>query len=529
MFRQNKKRLSSRRNFDLSADMDSSGVKLENGVHQYVLSGSDAEKEQKLYDSINSTKLYFYEQPPQGEITLEEFETWAIDRIKILQEIQASISRNRSLKDTAAVIKPLLQKLLPSATGGSHSAAEAFAEKKKDYYSHYILRLCFARTKELRESFVRAETLLFKIRFNLLTSTDQAKFVQSLDLPMLQFISDDEKNELAAKLYQAASPVLQFQLNLTDEQQRKAYFARERYIKLPFENVIELIGNRQVFLKDGYAYLPQFQQLNLIASEFANNLNASLMKVFQSLPRMNEDDRLLPILAHLSAGYTMTDFDQADGQYGNNADNEINAESVWSPEISKHYPLSVRHLMEGLKQNHHLRYYGRQQLSLFLKGIGLSADESLKFFTKAFTDGGHMTVEKFNKEYKYNFRHNYGLEGNRINYRPWDCRTILSKPRPGRGDFHGCPFRDFSSEKLTSELQKMGLTPAQITSVLDSCQKGEYTTANTKVFEFTHDSNGTDVEINDQTLIAHPNLYFERSRQLEQKRKEIEDKIKGSS
>ncbi|CAB4256420.1 similar to Saccharomyces cerevisiae YKL045W PRI2 Subunit of DNA primase, which is required for DNA synthesis and double-strand break repair [Maudiozyma barnettii] len=528
MFRQNKRRLAARRNNDLSFEDSNTSIKLENGITGFTSNGSLSLDEQKLYSNISKTKLNFYELPPQGEITLEEFETWAIDRLKILQEIQSSISRNKSVKEIATIIKPQLQKLLPSTLASFSNANDSFLEKKKDYYSHYILRLCFCRTKELRESFIRSETLLFKIRFNMLTAVDQTKFVQSLNLPLLQFISDEEKNQLSQQLYQTASPLLQFQLNLTDEQQRKAYFARERYIKLPFENVIELVGNRQVFINNGYAYLPQFQQLNLLASEFSNNISNSLIKTFQYMPRLNEDDRLLPILTHLSSGYTVTDFDQNNGQYGENSDNEINAESVWSPEIMKHYPLSVKHLMEGLKLNHHLRYNGRQQLSLFLKGIGLTADESLKFFAKAFTDGGHMTTEKFNKEYRYNFRHNYGLEGNRINYKPWDCRTILSKPRPGRGDYHGCPFRDFSSEKMTSELQKMNLTPAQIGSVLDSCNKGEYTTANTKVFEFTHDFNGNDPEINDQTLIAHPNLYFERSRQLEKKKIEIEEKIKGT-
>lgn len=525
MFRQNKRRLAARRNNDLSFDDSNTSIKLENGSSASVgTNGPLSSDEQKLYQNINKTKLSFYDLPPQGEITLEEFEKWAIDRLKILQEIQSCISRNKPVKEIAIIIKPQLQKLLPTTT----STPDAFLERKKDYYSHYILRLCFCRTKELRESFVRSETLLFKIRFNMLTTADQTKFVQSLNLPLLQFISDEEKTQLAAQLYQTASPLLQFQLNLNDEQQRKAYFARERYIKLPFENVIELVGNRQVFIKDGFAYLPQFQQLNLLASEFSNNISESLIKTFQYLPRLNEDDRLLPILTHLSSGYTVTDFDQTDGQFGDNSDNEINAESVWSPEIMKHYPLSVKYLLEGLKRNHHLRYNGRQQLSLFLKGIGLSADESLKFFAKAFTDGGNMTMDKFNKEYRYNFRHNYGLEGNRINYRPWDCRTILSKPRPGRGDYHGCPFRDWSHEKLTSELQKMNMTPSQISSVLDSCTKGEYTVANTKVFEFTHDFNGSDPDIDDQTLIAHPNLYFERSRQLEKKKLEVEAKIKGT-
>lgn len=68
----------------------------------------------------------------------------------------------------------------------------------------------------------------------------------------------------------------------------------------------------------------------------------------------------------------------------------------------------------------------------------------------------------------------------------------------------------------------MKLTQAQIISVLDSCQKGEYTIACTKVFEMTHNSASADLEIGEQTHIAHPNLYFERSRQLQKKQQKLE-------
>ena len=61
----------------------------------------------------------------------------------------------------------------------------------------------------------------------------------------------------------------------------------------------------------------------------------------------------------------------------------------------------------------------------------------------------------------------------------------------------------------------MNLTSTQINSVLESCQKNEYTIACTKVFESTHGQAG--MEVDDQTHITHPNLYFERSRQWQKK------------
>lgn len=510
MFRQNKKRIASRRNFHESATESS-----RNGSNSDIILSSlgDIDEQIKLYDQIYSHKLTFYDKPPQGEITLEQFEVWAIDRLKILLKIESYTSTsNAFLNDIENMIKPELQKQLPLNVAN-------MMDRKKDYHSHFILRLCFCRSKELREQFIKAETFLFKVRYNMLSPADQLRFVLSLNLTLLQFITDEEKQSLRQELYQTFSPSLQFQLNLSDEQQRQNYFQQERFIKLPFEKAIEMVGNYQVFLKDGYAYLPQFLQLNLIASEFSKKLNDELLKAFQNLPRLNEDDRLLPILNHLASGYTISDFEKNANQFGNAEDGDINAISVWSEEISKHYPLCIKNLFRGLKENHHLRYHGRQQLSLFLKGIGLSADEAIKFWTKAFTSGGQITLDKFNKEYLYNFRHNYGLEGNRINYKPWSYKTILSKPRPGRGDYHGCPLRDWSPEKITSELLKMNLTRNEIASVLDSCEQGSYLIANTKIFNYTH--NIPEDDITSQEVIDHPNLYFDRSRQLEKKEQRL--------
>lgn len=51
---------------------------------------------------------------------------------------------------------------------------------------------------------------------------------------------------------------------------------------------------------------------------------------------------------------------------------------------------------------------------MFLKGAGLSYDDSLFFWKKEFTK--KISNDKFEKEYAYNIRHNYGKEGNRKNY-----------------------------------------------------------------------------------------------------------------
>lgn len=478
MFRNTKRRTAGRKNFE--APVFSHGT-----LDSY------------LNNVYHGSKLTFYTLPPAGEITLDEFETWAIDRIKILNEIESCSVRNKGYKEIESIVQPMIQSTLPlNAT----NPEKLNKERQKDYYSHFILRLCFSRSKELREKFLKNETILFKIRYNALTSSEQQQFVKSLDMPW-EFTTEEEKSALSQKLYASISSSLIYLLNLTDEQQRRAYFAQEEFIKIPFEYVADLLPSRSVFLSKGTAYLPKFQQLQLLLNEYNQKLSTALISTSHAFPSLDEDDRILPILTHLSSGALLNLNDNEYGLSENASD--INAVSVASKEIVSQFPLCGQHLMATLQTNHHLKYNGRQQFTLFLKGVGLSLEDALTFWANEFTKS--MGLDKFNKEYKYNIRHAYGMEGGRINYKPWDCRTILSKPRPSKSDSHGCPYRDFSADALATSLKGMGLDDRDVQQVLDMSGKGEYTNACTKVLE-TKIGGGLNEHV------VHPNLYFDRMR-----------------
>lgn len=107
MFRQSKRRVANRRNF---------GDQVSRTPGKFILNGITSEEEKQLYQSLYESKLSFYEVPPKGEITLEQFELWAIDRLKVLLEIESCVQRNKTAKEIEIIVKPLLQKLLPFTT-----------------------------------------------------------------------------------------------------------------------------------------------------------------------------------------------------------------------------------------------------------------------------------------------------------------------------------------------------------------------------------------------------------------------------
>lgn len=501
MFRQNKRRTAGRKNFEQSA----------------IFQGSE-----QLY----SSRLSFYDVPPTDEVTLEEFEIWAIDRLKILIEIESCVLRSKSLKDTEQIVKPLLLKFLPLSPNGS---PQQLQERKKDHYSHYILRLVFCRTEDLRKKFIKNETILFKIRYNLLQPKEQKDFIHvNNDKLPWQYINQEEKLELLPDLIAATLSIIRNTLimesgdpssfSITKDQLNIHISKNEGFIKLPFEKVPQLVGSRLILIRSGFAYIPSTLQLNLLSIEFQDLLNIQLVKTFQSLPRLEEDDRLLPLLNNLSKNFSAIEYEPGFGG-GDEATSDINALSITTPEVLKHYPMCATHLQSGLVSTGHLKYQGRQQLGLFLKGIGLSVDEALKFWSYQFTKGSSgITMEKFNKEYKYNIRHNYGLEGARINYKPSDCSRILSKPKPSKGEFHGCPYRDLPLDSLVNNLQELGITDQlEINTIIDDVGKNDYTVACTRVFEATHKAEleKSKSKSSGGMHINHPNLYFDRSRQLE--------------
>jgi len=498
MFRQVKRKTAGRRNF-------------EGGIYR-------SETNTKVYGH----RLSFYDSPPTSEITLEEFETWAIERLKVLIEIESCVARQKPLKDIETVLKPMLLKYLPL----TNNPDRVMEERRKDHYSHFILRLVFCRTEELRKKFIKNETILFKIRYGLLQPHEQQDFIKSYSdkLPW-NYISQEEKLQLFDDLYSATGIIIKNHLimesgitdfTITNDHLKQQIRAKENFIKLPFEKVPNLISNRSVLIRDGYAYIPTTLQLNLLAVEFQENLTRDLIRTFQTLPRLDEDDRLLPLINNLSHNFSNIQYDSADFGSDPSLVSDINAQSITQSSINKHYPLCASHLQRNLHVNSHLRYQGRQQLGLFLKGIGLSVDEALKFWAHEFTKNGSISMEKFNKDYKYNIRHQYGLEGARINYKPWDCATIFSKPRPGKGEAHGCPYRDMDAETLVENLQQMGITDQHdINGVIDNVSKRDYTVACTRVFELTHKTQLAGSKNEEGMHINHPNLYFDRSRQLE--------------
>lgn len=86
-----------------------------------------------------------YDRPPLDDITLDEFERYAIDRLRILSEIEAALVRNRTYDELKMIVKAQGDKYMP-LHANTASGYRLHEERRKDHIGHFVLRLAFCRS-----------------------------------------------------------------------------------------------------------------------------------------------------------------------------------------------------------------------------------------------------------------------------------------------------------------------------------------------------------------------------------------------
>ncbi|KAF7556622.1 hypothetical protein G7046_g6243 [Stylonectria norvegica] len=432
-------------------------------------------------------RLNFYADAPTADITLEQFEQWAIDRLR-----------------------------------GISASTKLLAQRQKDHYSHFILRLAFSSTEDLRRRFTRVETTLFRLRFNNDDLSERSAFVASLDLDWWEPVTEDERVKYGVEL-----AAMTFGRKTSPED--------DTWFKVDWERVPDLVEGRRVFMKAGKAYVPGREQSSMVVAEFSSRLEKQLELTARALPRLDEDDRLTPILNHLSKNFITPDSSYMSSTSAPDGA-QITAANI--DKLSQHFPACMSNLHRSLRRDAHLKHYGRLQYSLFLKGIGLNLEECLMFWRSSFNK---ITDDTFNKEYRYNVRHVYGDVGGDANrrgngYSPFSCQKILTEHPPGPGEAHGCPYRHFNMENLTALVQSMGVSDRSvIQGIKEDKDKMKFHMACNRVFEHVHKAEirkAKDEGImtsNQLETIVHPNEYFKRSYLLKNLGKETDPSTPGLS
>eukprot|EP00049_Salpingoeca_infusionum_P010276 m.174549 g.174549 ORF g.174549 m.174549 type:complete len:467 (-) comp14593_c1_seq1:363-1763(-) len=413
--------------------------------------------------------LGFYRSPPGEDLALEEFERFGIDRLKTLKALENAKVRfpQRGPAFAAEVTKQLKMNQLFWLAGDSDELKHRDVARK-DHISHYILRLAFCRTEELRRWFMQQEAELFRFRLEQADPTEKTAIIKS------------EVHELTPA---SAEECARFDMS-------EAY-------RIPFENALDLVRARRVALSAGFAFVKPEDLTSIILGKFRAALAGDLAKTAQALPQLEEDERLMPRLMMLSKQDIGHDTAYT-------AAHDVTPASI--PQLAKQsFPLCMRVTEQTLVKTHHLRHGARLQYGLFLKGIGLSLDGALQYWRSEFTKS--ISAEQFDKNYAYNIRYNYGKEGKRTNYTPYGCMKIINSS-PGSGDSHGCPFKHYNEANLRSTMLAFKVPKDAIHEIISLVDGHHYQIACARYFEATHTLPTGSVSI------LHPNSYFSQSREI---------------
>lgn len=170
----------------------------------------------KCHQKRTLTNGNSYTRPPTLDITLEEFETFAIERLRVLSHIESLQHRSLPYQQLQGQIGTYLKTHLPLSSNTARSA-NLEGERRADEIGHWVLRLAFCRrcvmsrevaqlrpsadgdSPDLRARFVRSEVALFKHRFETDDQNERAEFLRGVNTQGEE-VKRKEKSEIEGDL-----------------------------------------------------------------------------------------------------------------------------------------------------------------------------------------------------------------------------------------------------------------------------------------------------------------------------------------
>mmetsp|Transcript_9268 Transcript_9268/g.19539 ORF Transcript_9268/g.19539 Transcript_9268/m.19539 type:complete len:512 (-) Transcript_9268:1164-2699(-) len=448
---------------------------------------------------------------PSCELSLDEFEEYALARLKVLRKIEEMKTRNLPTDIYRTQLDASIKSNLATISSSTDSKRknDAYESKKIDIASHFILRAAYCRTEDLRRWFLTQECHLFRHRLNAVATKSHSgsndalrDFLARNDFD-LDRVSRAEKERLREKLMSVQGGPNPVEFNGAE------------YYKVPFVQALELVSRRGCFVEKGNAFVPLANIVSIIVSKFRASLSKSMAMaagVFGQVTH-EETSRIAPLLVSMNSQYTGPGAPSA--VVGADGESLLTAANI--DELAKQsMPLCMQQLHSGLKRDHKLKHQGRLQYGLFVKGAGMSLEEHTLFFQREFTR--IMTAEQFNKQYAYSIRHMHGKEGKRASYTPYNCtKIVLGNPPQSGVEHHGCPYKHYDDSNLGALLGKLKIGNAGERDAIMALKKeGNFQLACAKHFEVMHPSASSVEGVNLDGVGNHPNSWFTSSVQYHQ-------------
>ncbi|XP_060872805.1 DNA primase large subunit-like [Metopolophium dirhodum] len=314
-----------------------------------------------------------------------------------------------------------------------------------DYTGFLCLRTYASLTDDhtLKEMVIEGECRLISERLNLLKPNFLRKYlVKIIDEIGLFSVTDDNIDVL---------------LKVCSEYKDKQHVPCNEYcsthsIEVPWQKCTTLVSNKKVHLTQGIAVVFCNQWNSLLVELFRLIYIKSLHKIRRSMSALDNTNLQCEYLNEKLNRYYNSKI-----AFWKNIDKQVSLEELNLNKIL--LPPCMLLSLNSLFTNHRLAHDPRYRLTLFLKDIGVSLDETLKIFQQEYSKCGNLkstcthSWDEHNKQIEYNVRHTYGMVGSKKNYQMTSC-VLMQKQNIQVSDEGCCPFVHCGEDKLKSILEE---------------------------------------------------------------------------
>ncbi|CAD5206827.1 unnamed protein product [Bursaphelenchus okinawaensis] len=429
-----------------------------------------------------TNKLEFYRDPPSMELDQNELYDVLQERFQVLNILEQVKNKEKFLSpEFMEAFKRAIVNIQPLYFNDANSKKLEYY-RRRDLLSHFLLRLVCCTDSGKQKWFADQECALLRVRIqNNGIESLKEEYFSSCRVPPVE-CSAEEIEELQYELAQSGFPE-----------------GHSTLYKVYFTDCRDLVAQRKALLKGGFCYVTNDDLANGIVQKFRIMLNQSMANQIRKMKDPESEDWIVPkMYKHLYPEAAVgTEIEGAQIQW-----QQINSLAYTS------FPLCMRDMHEFMKLNKGLKHQGRLQYSLFIKGTGLSVEDSLAFF-RTFCD---TNSSKF-KEFEYSIKHIYGLIGSKHAKRPYNCEAIIKGPAVSKDVCHGCPYKYLDEDGLAKKLDRLRVSESVKEQIISLKNEHRYDLACTKYFESSHKLNPGQLGC----TITNPNDYLKYSLQYSNK------------
>lgn len=306
----------------------------------------------------------------------------------------------------------------------------------EDIESHFYCRLLCAQALWSVKWFTNLEVQLFKRRLAALDQHQVDRYFKESFFRKIDGI--DEANN-------AVSWTSKYRIKNANT------IKHNEDMRVHFTKVCDLVAVRKVSVEGGYCKLTGQAMRSCMTNFYRHFLDEKMDNLYEYMLR-NYDERLRRLHERVFVESKPV----------------VSVSSI--DHCLKYLPPCMDILVAKFRKTRHLKYTDRQALCLFLKDCGVSLDDNIQFMRSIFD----VSKDVFDKEYLYNIRHNYGLEGKRANYSAFLCKKVISLSN--EPNTCGCPFAN-SRQGVGEYLAAKGVECPEIEDLMSKFHHQEACTA----------------------------------------------------